>query len=51
MDIEKSHEDKIKEFDDKIKDAQENQGEIEIRDAFINKADYYFGRQEFDDAK
>ena len=47
MNIEINHEDKIKELDEKIKDACENQGEIEIRDAYINKADYYFQIKDF----
>lgn len=32
---------KIEELDSKIKDAEENLGEVEIRDAYLNKAEYY----------
>lgn len=31
----------IDDLDEKIKDAEENLGEIEIRDAHLNKAEYY----------
>jgi 26S proteasome regulatory subunit N7 len=31
---------KLKEFDDKIKDSRENHGEIEVRDAMIDKAEF-----------
>ena len=31
----------IEELDSKIKDAEENLGELEIRDAYLNKAEYY----------
>ena len=31
----------IKKFDDKIKDAKENQGEIEVRDNILDKAEFY----------
>ena len=32
---------KLKELEDKIKDAEENLGEIEIRDAHLDKAEFY----------
>ena len=31
----------LEELDSKIKDAEENLGELEIRDAYLNKAEYY----------
>ena len=31
----------LKDFDDKIKDAEENEGDIEIRDAIFAKAEYF----------
>jgi 26S proteasome regulatory subunit N7 len=31
----------LKKFEDKIKDAKENQGEIEVRDAILDKAEFY----------
>ena len=30
----------LKKFDDKIKDCKENQGEIEVRDAVLDKAEF-----------
>jgi 26S proteasome regulatory subunit N7 len=30
----------LKKFDDKVKDARENQGEIEVRDAILDKAEF-----------
>lgn len=35
------NEKKLKELDDKIKDAQENLGENEVREAHLAKATYY----------
>lgn len=32
---------KLKEFEDKIADAKENQGEIEVRDHILDKAEFY----------
>ena len=32
---------KIKELDDKIEDSVKNQGEIEVRDAILDKAEFY----------
>ena len=32
---------RLKELDDKTKDAEENLGETEVRDALVAKADYY----------
>ena len=31
----------LEELDSRIKDAEENLGELEIRDAYLNKAEYY----------
>ena len=31
----------LEELNSKIKDAEENLGELEIRDAYLNKAEYY----------
>lgn len=39
--LRKENEDKLKELDDKIKDAEENFGESEVREANLNKAEYY----------
>lgn len=41
MDIEKTLQEKIEEVEAKIKDAEENFGETEIRDAIIEKAEVY----------
>ena len=35
------NETKLKELDEKIKDAEENLGEIEIRDAHLDRAEFY----------
>lgn len=35
------NEDKLKELDEKIKDAEDNFGESEVREANLNKAEYY----------
>jgi 26S proteasome regulatory subunit N7 len=40
MDIEKDSTEILKEFDQKIADAEENAGDIEVRDALIDKAEY-----------
>lgn len=32
---------KIKEFDDSLEDAEKNQGEVEVRDIMLKKAEYY----------
>lgn len=42
MEIEKNQEEQIKEFDEKIKLAVENDVEIEIRDAYLAKAEFFF---------
>jgi len=39
--LRKSNEEELKTIDDKIKDAQENLGESEIRDALLARADFY----------
>jgi len=31
----------LKKFEDKIKDCRENLGEIEVRDAILDKAEFY----------
>ncbi len=41
MNLEKDEKTILKEFDDKIKDAEENEGDIEVRDAIFAKAEYY----------
>ena len=38
MDIEKSFEEQLAEIEEKIKDAEQNFGETEIRDAILLKA-------------
>lgn len=35
------NEEELKKFDDKATDAEQNQGETEINEAFLQKADYY----------
>jgi 26S proteasome regulatory subunit N7 len=35
------NEQELKKFDDKAVDAEQNQGETEINEAFLSKADYY----------
>ncbi|CAO3646709.1 unnamed protein product [Mucor hiemalis] len=35
------NEEELKKFDDKATDAEQNQGETEINEAFLSKADYY----------
>lgn len=51
MEIEKTREECLKEFDDKIKQATDDDVEIEIRDAFLAKAEYLFKREEYEEAQ
>ena len=44
----KTDEEKLKIFDEKIADCIENKGAIEIRDAYINKADFYKEKKEWE---
>lgn len=39
--LRKSNEEELKTLDDKIKDAEENLGESEIRDALLARADFF----------
>ncbi|ORX50530.1 PCI-domain-containing protein, partial [Hesseltinella vesiculosa] len=39
--MEKVNQETLQGFDDKVKDAEQNQGETEINDALLGKADYY----------
>jgi 26S proteasome regulatory subunit N7 len=39
--LRQQNEEKIKELDDKIKDAEENFGENEVREALLAKAEYF----------
>lgn len=41
MDIQLSLEDEIKTIDAKIEDAKENLGDVEVRDAIVEKAEIY----------
>jgi len=41
MEIEKNLEEEIRKIDDKIKDCEENLGDVEIRDAILEKATIY----------
>lgn len=41
MNIEPTVEEELKRLDDKIKDAEENLGDVEVRDAIFEKATYY----------
>ena len=40
-DMQNENKKKLEELEEKIKDAEENLGEIEIRDAYLDKAEYY----------
>jgi len=40
-DMKSENETKLKELDEKIKDAEGNLGEIEIRDAYLDRAEFY----------
>jgi len=45
-------EDEVKKLDDKIEDARKNYGDIEIRDAILEKAKYFhYKRKDFEQAK
>lgn len=35
------NENKLKELEEKIKDAEKNLGEIEVRDAYLDKAEFF----------
>ncbi len=39
--LKQSNDETIKTLDDKVKDAEENLGETEIRDALLARADFY----------
>ncbi len=41
MDIQYDFEAELKKLDDKIKDAQENLGDVEVRDAILEKAQFF----------
>lgn len=41
----------IKKFDDKIEDAKKNFGDIEIRDAILEKAKWYHQHKDYENAK
>lgn len=38
--MKKANEDQLKKLDDAIEDAEKNLGEMEVREAFLNKAEY-----------
>ena len=48
MEVEKTREQILKEFDDKIADAIENKGAIEVRDLYIEKAEFFKDKKEWD---
>lgn len=48
MDIEKTFEEKIAEADAKIKDAEQNFGDTQIRDGLLSKAEVYNEHQKYD---
>ena len=50
MDIQFDREEEIKKIDEKIKDAEENLGDVEIRDAILEKADFFEKIREHDNA-
>lgn len=39
--MKEENEKKLKELDDSFEDAEKNQGEIEVRDTLLKKAEYY----------
>ncbi len=41
MDKEFDADEELKRIEDKIKDAKENLGDVEVRDAIVEKAEYY----------
>lgn len=41
MEIQPSFEEEIKKIDEKIEDAKENLGDVEIRDAIVEKAEIF----------
>ena len=50
MDIEKSLDELLADLDLKIKDAEENFGETEIRDALLAKAELYHDHKKYEEA-
>ena len=50
MDIEKTFDEQLAEKDLKIKDAEENFGETEVRDALLAKAELYQNYSKFSEA-
>lgn len=45
-----NREEELKRLDEKIKDAEENLGDIELRDAILEKAQFFENLKEFDSA-
>jgi 26S proteasome regulatory subunit N7 len=41
MEIETNTQEELKKLDDKIQDAKDNYGDVEVRDAIVDKANYY----------
>lgn len=41
MDIDFDRDAELKKLDEKLKDAEENYGDIEVRDAILSKAEFY----------
>ena len=41
MEIQYDFDEEIKKLDEKIKDAEENLGDVEVRDAILEKAEFY----------
>lgn len=39
--MEAANKEELQKFDDKVSDAEQNQGETEINEALLGKADYY----------
>lgn len=50
MEIEKTFDEKLVEHDLKIKDAEDNFGETEVRDALLGKAELYFDHGRWEEA-
>lgn len=50
MEIEKTRDEMIADLDAKIEEAINNDVEIEIRDAYLAKAEYFFETKELDNA-
>lgn len=48
MDVELSYEEELKKLEDKIQEAKDNYGDVEVRDAILEKAHFYLRRRQRD---